>query len=64
MRSSPCGFGEMDDRDRALIALVKREGSVYHVLGCTPDQAEDLYVILVDDGSVVSFRVCHIVLRR
>lgn len=52
----------LDPKDRILAQIARhlcQSGSVYHVLVHTPDQFEDLYVILVDDHSVVSFELAR-----
>ena len=49
-----------DARRAELLTLINRVcpgGSIHHVLGYIPEQAEDVYTILVDDHSVVSFDV-------
>lgn len=47
-------------RDSELVALMEANdvrGSVFHVLNHTPEQAEDLYTVLVDDRLIVSLKV-------
>jgi len=49
-----------DVRRAELLSLINRVcpgGSIHHVLRFIPEQAEDVYTILVDDHSVVSFDV-------
>ncbi|MGJ5140164.1 hypothetical protein ACQR1V_19415 [Bradyrhizobium oligotrophicum] len=49
-----------DVRRAELLTLIDRlcpGGSIHHVLWHIPEQAEDVYTILVDDHSVVSFDV-------
>lgn len=48
------------ERNRALMGVVDRivpGGSVFHVFADTPDQYEDLLVILVDDTKMVRFEL-------
>ncbi|MGJ5092390.1 hypothetical protein ACQR18_09950 [Bradyrhizobium oligotrophicum] len=51
-----------DARRAELLTLIDRlcpGGSIHHVLWHIPEQAEDVYTILVDDHSVVSFDVAR-----
>jgi hypothetical protein len=50
-------------RDADLIALIKANGtagSIFQLLAQIPEQGEDLYTVLVDDLSVLTFEVDRI----
>lgn len=51
---------ENSDRDAALIGLIQtlgQNGEVFHVLQDIPEQGEDVFTILCDDHTVISFDV-------
>jgi hypothetical protein len=51
---------ESDARDALIMRAVRSiidMGSVYYVLTDTPEQTEDIFVVLVDDRLVVSFEL-------
>lgn len=41
------------------LELIGVHGTVFHLLGHTPEQYEDIYVVLVDGKQVLSFEVSH-----
>jgi hypothetical protein len=41
------------------LELLGVHGAVLHLLGHTPEQYEDVYVVLIDGNRVVSFEVSH-----
>lgn len=49
-----------NSRDAILITLMTangERGTVFHVLNHIPEQYEDIYTVLIDDRSVVSFEI-------
>jgi len=59
-RMSERGHSERVERGSRLydeLAKLYPNGSVFHLLTCTPEQAEDVYAVLVDDRCVVSFEI-------